>query len=103
MIEIATSAALLPAPALPQAHSETQLIEIWLHGRSPHTQRAYRAEIERFRRGAGKPLPALTLSELQIFADSLGHLAPTSRYRALSAIKSLLGFGHQLGYLPFDV
>jgi integrase/recombinase XerD len=96
------TAALLPPPEV-QANSETQLIEIWLHGRSPHTQRAYRAEIERFRRGAGKPLPALTLSELQIFADSLGHLAPTSRYRALSAIKSLLGFGHQLGYLPFDV
>lgn len=28
---------------------------------------------------------------------------PASRYRALSAVKSLLGFGHQVGYLPFDV
>jgi integrase len=30
-------------------------------------------------------------------------LAPASRYRELSAIKSLLAFGHRIGYLPFDV
>jgi len=86
-----------------RASSDDQLIAIWLHGRSAHTQRAYRADIARFRAGAGKPLPAITLADLQNFADSLGDLAATSRYRALSAVKSLLGFGHQLGYLPFDV
>ena len=53
MSEIANSS-LLPAtaPAV-QAHSDDQLLEIWLHGRSSHTQRAYRADIERFRRGQG--------------------------------------------------
>jgi len=30
-------------------------------------------------------------------------LAPASRYRTLSAVKSLLAFGHRIGYLPFDV
>ena len=47
------------APALPEAASDDQLFAIWLHGhgRSVHTQRAYRADIARFRRGAGKPLP----------------------------------------------
>src|ERR1051325_4737763 len=102
MSETATSS-LLPTVPLVQAHSDDHLLEIWLHGRSRHTQRAYRADIERFRRGAGKPLPAVTLADLQNFADSLGDLAPPSRYRVLSAVKSLLGFGHQLGYLPFDV
>jgi integrase/recombinase XerD len=29
--------------------------------------------------------------------------ADASRYRTLSAVKSLLAFGHRLGYLPFDV
>jgi integrase/recombinase XerD len=103
MSEIATSRAPISAPALQQAHSDAQLLEIWLHGRSLHTQRAYRADIARFRRGAGKPLPSVTLVDLQSFADSLDGLADPSRYRALSAVKSLLGFGHQLGYLPFDV
>ena len=86
-----------------QAHSDDQLIAIWLHGRSVHTQRAYRADIARFRRGAGKPLPSVTLTDLQAFADTLGTLAAASRYRILSAIKSLLAFGHRIGYLPFDI
>ena len=33
----------------------------------------------------------------------MGDLAPASRYRTLSAVKSLLAFGHRIGYLPFDV
>jgi hypothetical protein len=58
--EIALSApleALPEMPDLPQAHSDNQLIAIWLHGRSVHTQRAYAADIVRFRRWEGKPLP----------------------------------------------
>ena len=88
---------------MPSASSDDQLLEIWLHGRSLHTQRAYRADIQRFQRRAGKALCAVTLSHLQEFADSLKDLAPASRYRTLSAVKSLLAFGHRIGYLPFDV
>jgi integrase/recombinase XerD len=103
MPEIATHPVLSPVSTMRQAHSDTQLIEIWLHGRSQHTQRAYAADIVRFRRGAGKPLAAVTLVDLQAFADSLANIAATSRYRTLSAVKSLLAFGHRIGYLPFDV
>jgi integrase/recombinase XerD len=45
----------------------------------------------------------VTLTDLQEFAGSLENLAPASRYRVLSAVKSLLAFGHRLGYLTFDV
>jgi integrase/recombinase XerD len=48
-------------------------------------------------------LQVMTLADLQGFTDSLGELAPASRYRTLSAIKSLLAFAHRTGYLPFDV
>jgi site-specific recombinase XerD len=100
--EIAISRPL--ANAEPQlASSDDHLLEIWLHGRSIHTQRAYRADIERYRAGIGKPFRQITLSDLQQFADSLGDLAPTSRSRTLSALKSLLAFAHRIGYLPFDV
>lgn len=92
----------LPAIDLPRAADDAQLIEIWLHGRAGNTQRAYRADIERFQEAAGKPLSLVTLSDLQSFADALGSLAPSSRYRALSALKSLLAFGHGIGYLRFD-
>src|SRR4051794_25003788 len=36
--------------------------KLWLHRRSSHTQRAYRADIDRFRAGAGKPLASVTLA-----------------------------------------
>jgi len=84
-------------------NSDARLIEIWLHGRSVHTQRAYAADITRLCAHAGKPLAAITLPDLQHFADSMAHLSPATQYRALSAAKSLLAFGHRVGYLPFDV
>lgn len=82
---------------------DDHLIELWLHERSPHTQRAYRADVERFRSRAGKPFHSVTLIDLQEFANFMSGGAPASRYRTLSAVKSLLAFGHRLGYLPFDV
>jgi integrase/recombinase XerD len=100
---LCASSSKVDIPDSPQAASDDQFLAIWLHGRSLHTQRAYRADIERFRSGAGKPLRSITLADLQAFADTLKDLAPASRYRTLSAIKSLLAFGHRLGYLPFDV
>jgi len=101
--EIAVSRPFADIPDAPRAASDDQFLEIWLHGRSVHTQRAYRADIDRFRAGAGKPFRQITLADLQQFANSLGGLAPASRYRILSAIKSLLAFGHRIGYLAFDV
>jgi integrase/recombinase XerD len=101
MAEIVLAEPLTPVPS--QARNDGQLIELWLHGRPLHTQRAYAGDVARFLGGAGKSLPAVTLADLQGFADSLGGLAPASRYRILSAVKSLLAFGHRVGYLPFDV
>jgi site-specific recombinase XerD len=87
-----------------QPSGDAQLIALWLHGRSPHTQRAYAADVDRFLREVGKPLARVTLAHLQEFSESLApRLQPSSRYRVLSAVKSLLAFGHRLGYLPFDV
>ena len=83
--------------------SDDRLLEVWLHGRSPHTQRAYRSDLNHFLSWVRKPVEQVTLDDLQQFANSLDGLAPASRYRTLSAIKSLLSFGHQTGYLRFDV
>ncbi len=86
-----------------QASTDAQLVELWLHNRSEHTQRAYRSDIERLLRHVEKPLQGITLGDLQDFADTLHALAPTSKARTLAGVKSLLCFGHRLGYLPFDV
>src|SRR5882672_2713253 len=93
------------AVAIPrQADTDDQLIIMWLHGRSPETQRAYGAGIERFRGEiAGKALVAVTVGDVQHFADSLLGLAVRSQARHLSAVKSLLTYGHRIGYLTFNV
>ena len=53
---------------------------------------------------ADKPLRSVKLIDLQAFDDDLGQsLKPSSVHRGMSAVKSLLAFGHRLGYLPFDV
>ena len=85
--EIAVSPVFTTLPEAPRADSDTQLLEIWLHGRSRHTQRAYRADVEHFLAWVRKPLLEVTLADLQQYADSLGELAPASRYRTLSSIK----------------
>jgi integrase/recombinase XerD len=94
------SVALVPPAA---ADTDEQLVKLWLHERSPHTQRAYLADIRRFRAYAVKALASITLADLQAYSEMVSNLAPASRYRALSSVKSLLAFGHRIGYLPFDV
>jgi integrase/recombinase XerD len=94
-----------PTPAaLPaQAETDAQLIALWLHGRSPATVRAYRADVSALLARCGRPLRAVTLGDVQAFADRLASLAQTSRARKLSAVKSLLAYAHRLGYTAFDV
>src|SRR2546426_1385820 len=86
-----------------QATTDDQLVALWLHARSRHTQRAYLADVERFRALAGKQLHQVTLGDVQDFADSLVSLAPASQARVLSAVKSLFAFAHRVGYLTYDV
>jgi integrase/recombinase XerD len=88
-----------------QTSGDEQLLVLWLHGRSVKTQQAYRSDAGRFFKFVHKELHQITLGDLQGFADSLqaGSMAPASRHRILSAMKSLFGFGHRIGYLAFDV
>jgi site-specific recombinase XerD len=88
-----------------QARSDAELLALWLHGRAAHTQRAYQRAVGQFLQAVRKPLPAVTLGDLQAFAAELeaGGLAPASRRLLLAAVKSLLAFGQRVGYLRFDV
>ena len=83
-----------------------RLIALWLSIKtSGHTRRAYAAETGRFLRFAAKPLNAVTLTDLQTWALRLseGGLKPASQNRALTAVKSLLSFAQETGYLPYNV
>jgi integrase/recombinase XerD len=88
-----------------QANSDEQVIELWLHGRSQHTQRAYQKDIADFVQFVETPLRNMTLGQLQAYADGLQEkkLSPASIKRKLASIKSLCTFAHKIGYLVFDV
>jgi integrase/recombinase XerD len=95
---------ILPLAAVPtQADTDPQLSALWLHGRPPTTQSVYRQDLTRFLTFCGTPLRAVTLGDLQAFADHLGGLAPATRARILSSVKSCFAFATRLGYVPFDV
>ena len=84
--------------------TDERLIDLWVHGRSPATIRAYRSDATRLLASTGKPLAGVTLADIQSFADSLDRtLAPASKHRCLSSVKSLFAFVTRIGVLRFDV
>jgi integrase/recombinase XerD len=92
----------IAATPIPPDTTDAELVTLWLHGKSPHTIRAYGDDVAAFRRFTGKPLRATYLSDLQRYADSLVG-APATRGRRLKTLKSLLSFATRVvGYLPFN-
>jgi integrase/recombinase XerD len=92
-----------------QASSDAEMIGIWLDsfrslpGRISATQRGYTIDLRAFRAFTDKPMRQIVVRDIQAFAATLGHLAPASQARRLSAVKSLFTMAHELGYVPFDV
>jgi site-specific recombinase XerD len=103
--EITTASAFAVQPA-PDGSSDPRLVELWLSLKvSSHTRRAYTADVGRFLAFVGKPLAWVTLADVQAYAASLeqGSLKTASQNRALTAVKSLLSFAQETGYVPFNV
>ncbi|MGI4946889.1 MAG: tyrosine-type recombinase/integrase [Janthinobacterium lividum] len=90
-------------PVVVQASSDVELIRLWLHGRPVTTRRAYEADVAAFFLVLDKPLRTVTLGDVQRYDDSLLAQAPASRVRRLAVAKSLLSFGHRIGYLQVNV
>ena len=85
---------------------DAKLVKLWLSMKtSSHTRRAYAAEVVRFLAFVKKPLSWVTLADLQAWAEQLGQgsLKPASQNRAVTALKSLLSFAQETGYVPFNV
>jgi hypothetical protein len=77
----------------PSGENDAAFVELWLGTKvSAHTRRAYRGEIERFRRAVDKPLAWVAMADLQAYAERLGQgsLKPASSNRALTAIRGCL-------------
>jgi integrase/recombinase XerD len=48
---------------------DRQLLDLWLHGRSPHTQRAYSTDAADFFSFVHKPLRTVTVGDVQAWMD----------------------------------
>jgi integrase/recombinase XerD len=85
---------------IPASTNDDSLIRLWLHNRPVTTQRAYRRDVAAFQAFTAKPLTAITLADVQDFADHIA--ARQSSTRPVAAVKSLLAYGHRIGLLKVD-
>lgn len=93
------------APAVPDDgihRADFPLVKTWLHNRSSNTVRAYRTNVAEFARFVAKPMADVALADIQAWNDSMADAADSTRRRKISAVKSLLTYGHKLGFLPQD-
>ncbi len=87
--------------------TEDKLIELWVRLKSsPHTQRAYRRDVQVFRDYVEKPLTDVTLEDALDFCDVLDeleitskrgdvkHLEDNSKRRIINSVKSLYSFAY---------
>lgn len=101
-----SSSSVTAPPTLAECKNNDELLDLWLHGFSARSQRAYRRDLDLFLAFIEhKDLRQVTLNDVQAFADALaqqGYSAATQN-RRLSAIKSLFNFGVRIGYLSANV
>ncbi len=86
-----------------QVSTDSELIDLWLHGKSHNTVRTYRREVAWFLSFVEKEAKEVSLSDVQAFATYLEEssgLSPSSVARTLSAVRSFLSFGNKIGVLP---
>lgn len=103
--EAANRQAAPPAAIAPPQIPVEQLIELWVHGKSTHTQRYYRREVRQFLEEVSKPVDTITLADVQGYASALAatKLRTSSQARAIAAVKSFFTFAHdKLGVLKVN-
>jgi integrase/recombinase XerD len=89
-----------------RADNDEQLLTSWLTSlTSAHTRRNFETTARRFLAGlpAGEGLRAAAVEDVrQALTAITAGLAPTSARQVELRVKSLLSYGHRLGYLPFN-
>ena len=85
-----------------QETTDAQLVYLWLHSGkradSPATQDTYGRIVRNFFACVGKPLQSLTLTDLQLWRESLSG-SPATQRTAIACVRSLFAFAVKVGYL----
>ncbi|NEP41554.1 MAG: site-specific integrase [Okeania sp. SIO2H7] len=88
-----------------RGYSDAELIDLWLQRQGPNVRRSYAQIVQTFLRFANKPLAEVTGADIEAFAAALskGDWQPGTPQpylkRRLAAVRSLLRFGHKIGWL----
>ena len=83
--------------------TNSELIDLWLHGKSANTVDGYRRYAQRFFTSVGnKPLKDITLMDFQLWEMSLKS-SDNSKRVAVGAIKSLFSFAKELGVISSNL
>jgi integrase/recombinase XerD len=108
---------LVGAPAIGtwvRSESDDAFVDAWLktHDTSDHTQRSYAKDILDFRVCVGVELRQLAVEDLNAYRDWLAAPKPhlgdkpykeATRARKIAAVKSMLSFAYDTGYMRFNV
>ncbi len=86
----------------PTSLTNSELIDLWLHGKSFNTIDGYRRHAERFFSHVNKPLADCTLIDIQLWVMTLSS-SDNSKRVAVGAIKSLFSFAKELGVISANL
>jgi integrase/recombinase XerD len=94
----------ITATAATSATTDRQLVDSWVASLgSAHSRRNFETTATRFLNALQQPLRQATVEDVRHALEKLAvGLAPTSAHQAVLRIKSLLTYGHRLGYLRFN-
>lgn len=88
------------------ADTTAELVGLWLAGRTPHTRRAYEADLAWWAAELGEALDvrALRVRDVaRVLELERPDVAPATMARRLASLRSLLGYAHRIGFVPWDV
>lgn len=120
----------VPTQRMADVSGSAQLVALWLHGKTPKSQKSYDRDVREFFsfltgqaisqvRLNDVDLRTVTLNDVQAFQDYLesrrpepkpraktkptGNLTPNAIKRKMASVKSVLRFGCEIGYLQYNV
>jgi integrase/recombinase XerD len=87
-------------PAVVQPDTNARMVDLWVsRHESPNTRRNYRRQARLFLTFVRRPLATVGIGDLQAYLASIEPLASVTRANATAALKSLLAFAHETGYI----
>src|SRR5215467_1220013 len=91
-------------PIATSATNDEQLVTSWVANlRSEHSRINFRTTADRFLAALGAPIRRATVEDVRQALEAItGRMAPSSKRQIFLRVKSLLSYGHRVGYLQFN-